>query len=103
MHVSVSDHFVLRAYERLGYDKARAVALGKGLFWAIDNRRDASVTFIARVSRDGKRLFRFRALDGRYYYALLDTENRSCVTIMPPGYVVGLQGKEYIKLKDADL
>ena len=103
MHVSVSEHFILRAQERLGYDKARAVDLGESLFWAIDNRREDLARFVSRVSRDGRRLFRFRASCGRYYYALLDTENRSCVTIMPPGYVVGRQGKSYMQLKETDI
>jgi hypothetical protein len=103
MHVSVSEHFILRAQERLGYDKASAVELGNGLFWAIDSRRGDLALFVARVSRDGKRLFRFRATNGRCYYALLDTENRVCITVMPPGYTVGRQGKSYIRLKETDL
>ena len=103
MSVSVSDHFILRAQERLGYDKTQAIELGKGLFWAIDTHHSDLVRFVARVSRDGKRLFRFRAVDGRYYYALLDTENRSCVTIMPPGYTVSCEGKGRVHLKETDI
>lgn len=103
MDVTVSKHFIFRARERLAYDHAQAQELGEGLFWAIDRQREDLVEFIGRVSRDGKRLFRFRAANGRHYYALLDTESRTCVTVLPPGYTAGREGKSYIKLRDTDL
>lgn len=103
MHVSVSEHFILRAQERLGYDKASAVELGTYLFHAIDCQRDDIALFVARVSRDGRRLFRFRAACGRLFYALLNTESRSCVTILPPGYRVRRQGRDCLTLKETDL
>lgn len=100
MRVSVSEHFVRRAAERMGYDRPKAVALGISLFNDLDQ---GAADFVGRVSRAGCRLFRFRADNGQCYYALLNTEDRVCVTVMPPGFTVRRQGKTFIKLKETDV
>jgi hypothetical protein len=100
---AVTRHFIDRAVERLGYRIPQAVELAEGLIWAIQNHRDDLAEFVARVDRQGCRLFRFRAADGRFYYALVDTEQWVCVTVLPAGFTVGRQGKSRLKLKEKDL
>lgn len=102
MSVYVSEHFIQRAQERLGYDRDRAMALGHILFRLIDTGQDRNIRFVARVSRDGKRIFQFTAKGARPFYALLDTEARACVTILPPGFVIGREGKTPMQLKEND-
>jgi hypothetical protein len=101
--MAVTRHFIDRAVERLGYAIPQAVELAEGLIWAIQNHRDDLAEFVARVDRRGCRLFRFRAVDGRCYYALVDTDDMRCVTVLPAGFTVGRQGKSRLKLKEKDL
>lgn len=96
-------HFLQRAAERMGYRAAQARELADGLVWAIEQERDDVAEFVSRVNRDGLRLFRFRAVDARLYYALVNTDTMTCISIMPPGFTVPRQGKSRLKLKDADI
>jgi len=101
--MAATEHFVIRAAERLGYARPQAVELAHGLVWAVQNSRSDIAEFITRVDKQGCRVFRFRALDGRCYYALIDTDSMVCVTVLPPGFAVGRQGKSKYKLREVDL
>lgn len=71
--------------------------------WVIAEGRDDLVEYVGRVSRDGKRLFRFRVPDGRYFYALVSTAHGRCVTVLPPGYRVQREGKGVTELRESDI
>ena len=102
MSAHSSWHFIQRVTERIG-PHVSATALARGIVGSV-RAADGAVEFVARVDRDGCRLFRFRVPDdGRYFYALVDTEKWVCVTVMPPGFVAGRVGKSRLKLKDVDL
>ena len=96
-----TQHFVRRVWERVGQDvNAEALAA-----WLIGNvaRESPDIVFVARVSRSGGRLFRFRLGDGRAFYALIDTEQMNCITVMPPGFIVPCEGKSHLSLKELNI
>jgi hypothetical protein len=98
----VTNHFVRRAVERVRCTATEAKELGLWILDAID-KGDPEVPFVARVSTDGCRLFRFHARGGQTFFALVNTEVRTCVTVMPAGFEVGRQGRGTLKLRRADL
>jgi len=79
----MTDHFHKRVLERIG-PHIDPATLEEGLFWAIENDRADLVEFVARVNRKGRRLFRFRAADGRVFIALLDLRKSRAVTVLTP-------------------
>ncbi len=93
----MSPHFAQRVAERIDPDYP-AKALWEGLIWAIESERTDLVRFVARVSRCGRRLFRFRVTDGRTFFVLYHTERKQPITIMPPGFVVPREGKSRMEL-----
>lgn len=97
-----STHFQRRVAERIG-PSVDAEMLARDLISAIQSERWDFVEFVARVNRDGCRLFRFRAPTGRLFYALVNTDRLLCVTVMPPGFTVPRQGKARVKLRETDL
>lgn len=93
-------HFARRVRERIGASPDPR-HLADGIIWAIENHRTDLVQFVSRTDKKGLRLFRFRVPPrGRVYYALVDTETMTCITVMPPGFAVGRQGKTHLELKD---
>jgi hypothetical protein len=90
--LTVTDHFRQRCLERIGAVDAEAI--GNGILWAIKNERRDLVQFVGRVSRSGKRVFRFRVADGRQFFALVHTENDTVLTVFPPGFSMPQQGKK---------
>jgi hypothetical protein len=100
--MGATNHFVARAVERMGCTPDDARLVGAGIIASI-KADDGAVQFISRVDKRGCRLFRFKAPDGRSFYALVDTDTMSCVTVLPPGYVAPRQGREPIKLREIDL
>lgn len=100
--MSATRHFIRRAHERLGCSAHDATRIAEAVVLAIRQERRDLVEYVARVNRDGCRLFRF-GYGGRVYYALVDTDDMQCVTVMPPGFVVRRQGKAAIKLKETDI
>lgn len=100
----VSWHFVQRAVERLGCPESEAESIGHDLIWALENERWDIIQFVARVARDGRRVFRFQhAATGRFWYALIDTQTLRCITVLRPGFRVPREGKKSITLKEIDL
>lgn len=95
--IYATEHFIRRAGERLGYSRAEAVALAGRLIRGAASGA-GGVEFVARVSKDGRRLFRFQAIDAEHYYALVDTESDRCITVMPSGFTVPRQNKGHLKL-----
>lgn len=93
----VTDHFVRRAIERVRCNAKEAVELGKDLLDAIAKGRP-DVEFVARVNTEGHRLFRFKTSDGRGFYALINTETKTCITVLSPGFRVPRQRGNSIKL-----
>ena len=100
----VTKHFVSRAVERLGCSEDEARELGQGLIWAIKEERWDLVRLVGRVNRAGHRVFKFRhAPTKRYRYALVNTAQMVCITILRPGRDVRRQGKSRLNLKEDDL
>ena len=100
--MTATQHFRQRVAERIGPD-VDADTLAAAIVTAIRRERTDLVTFVARINRDGLRLFRFRTPQGRAFYAAVNTVDMACVTVMPPGFVVPRQGKGRITLRDVDL
>ena len=92
-----------RAVERIGCTVEEATALAEGLVAAIGTGRDDIATFVSRVDRTGCRLFRFRSADGRDFFALVNTNDMACITVLPAGFTVPRQGKGRLKLRERDL
>jgi hypothetical protein len=99
--VSVTGHFIARVRERMG-PEVDPVGLGGFLLRAI-RREDPSVVFVSRVNRSGLRIFRFTGRCGRTFYALVDTDDMSCVTVMPPGFTVPRHGRAALNLEDLNV
>lgn len=98
-----TNHFIARAVERIGCSETEARDIAEDILWSIQQERWDRVKFIARVSRDGCRIFRFYRLGSqRPWYALVDTVEMNCVTVLPAGFKVSLQGKPTITLKGDD-
>ena len=89
-------HFIKRVRERVGRD-VDAVLLARHILDGLDT---GDTEFMCRVSRRGLRCFRFRSFDGRLFYALIDTDTNDCVTVLPPGFLLGRHGKTPLDLKD---
>jgi hypothetical protein len=94
-------HFIERVRQRIG-PQHDAIAISRTIIEGIRLERPDMAEFVARVSRDGKRIFRFRVPDKGVFYALVDTANMTCVTVLPPGFAVNRQGKSRLKLKEID-
>ena len=88
----VTAHFRLRVAQRIG-PEIDADFLAKGIMWAIDTGREDVVEFVGRVSKCGKRVFRFRLPDRRQFFAMVNTETRVFVTVLVPGHQMLQQGK----------
>lgn len=98
----VTYHFVNRAVERIGCTAEDAVTIGAHITSGIKEQRP-DVKYIGRVNRDGHRLFRFHVPDGRTFFALVNTETMTCITILPPGFRVPREKGDSIKLKEHHL
>jgi hypothetical protein len=98
--MSATNHWRRRVAERIG--DVDPDLLARDLVRAIQAEDDARVQFVARVNRNGGRLFRF-PVGGRQFFALVDTWTWSCVTVLPPGFTATRQGKSSIKLRERDL
>ena len=85
-------HFRERVHQRVG-PGIDPDELAAGIWWAIENNRNDLVSFVARLSRNGLRMFRFRVPDGRVFLAVLDTKAMQAVTVYPPGRVIRREGK----------
>jgi hypothetical protein len=94
-------HFVARVRERIGPDVDPYV-LAETLLTGVD-RHDPAVQFVARTFKDGRRVFRYVLEDSRPFYFLINTEERRCVTVLPPGFTLGRHGKSRLVLKEHDL
>lgn len=90
MHVT--QHWAERVAERIS-PKINPHLLGFALVRAIQEGDTSRAKFVARVNKKGQRLFRFHAKDRRVFYALIDTDNWCCITVLPPGMAAGRQGK----------
>ncbi len=79
-------HWHERVNERIG--NVDPDELAQGIVWAIENDRTDLVRAVARVSRTGRRVFRFKTPDGRVFFALVDTNDMKPITVFPPDYTV---------------
>lgn len=87
----MTPHWEQRVKERIG--NVDPQTLWDGIIWAIENNRTDLVRFYCRVSKTGRRVFRFITPDRRYFFALVDTEKMVPLTVMPEGFKVSRQGK----------
>lgn len=101
--MTCTKHFARRVRERIG-DSPDPEFLARGLIWAVQNARDDLVQFVCRTDKKGLRIFRFKVPEtGRIFYALIDTEAMVCITVMPPGFRVGRQGKDHLQLRSEEV
>lgn len=98
--MTATKHWTYRVRERVG--DVDAEVLATRLIEAIHAGRTDEVQFISRVNVNGGRLFRFTEA-GRSFFALIDTDNWRCVTVMPSGFTARRQGRDPIYLKESDL
>ena len=82
----ITQHWRERVAERVG--SVDPDTLARGIMWAIREGREDLVEYVGRLSRTGARIFRFRAPDGRYFLALIDTNRRSMITVLAEGQAV---------------
>ena len=94
-------HFIERVRERVG-PHVDPYEMGDGLIEAIQEGRNDLVEFVGRIHRTGLRCFRFQVPDGRFFYALVDTERWRAVTVLHPGHKIRRERKGDIYLKEAD-
>jgi hypothetical protein len=93
-------HFARRVRERIGA-ATDPHDLAKSMIWAIENARTDLVQFVCRTDKQGLRVFRFCVPETtRTFFALVDTNTMTCITVLPPGFLVGRQGKSHLELKD---
>lgn len=95
----VTDHFRQRVRERIGPEVnpfALAVHIQTGLM-------SGDVTYVGRINRRGKRCFRFHDFENRVFYALIDTDSQTLISVLPPGFYINPQNRGRIKLKDTDI
>ena len=95
-------HFAKRVASRVG-PEVNPDQLAFGIVEAIKTGRSDLIEFVSRVNKKGLRLFRFRVPQRGVFYALVDTSEMVCVTVLPPGFIVPRQGKGRIKLRETDL
>jgi hypothetical protein len=95
--MTASDHFVMRVQERMG-PQVNAHALARYLTACILSEDRDAVQFVSRISDDGRRLFRFQTRDKRTFYAMVNTDTMTCITVLPPDFEVARQGKPRLKL-----
>ena len=93
----MTGHFAQRVQEHIG--NVDPYILWEGLRAAIDQGRTDYVKFCFREDRSGKRVFQFRLQDGRDFWALVNTNESTPITVFPKGYEIGRQGKEKVKLQ----
>jgi len=96
--MTATTHFIDRVRERIGVH-VNGERLADALCEAIRTENTGRAQFVSRVDRSGKRIFRFRTADRRTFYALVDTDQMVCITIMPPGFTVGRQSKPRLELE----
>lgn len=95
-------HFTRRVAQRIGPD-VDAAALAQHIVEAVQDGRSHEAMFVARVSRGGKRLFRFRVPQRGVFYALVDTNHMACITVLPPGFRSSKEGGGYVTLREDTL
>lgn len=99
----VTQHFIARAVERIGCTERQARGLGRYLLWAVKNERFDKVEYIARLNREGLRLYRFRWPPTKgVFYVAVNTKHGRCVTVLPPGFRLTRQGKASLYLLGED-
>lgn len=81
MSATVTYHWRVRVAERIGPD-VDPEHLAAGIIAAIETGRTDLVAYAGRVTRCGRRLFRFRLRDGRQFLALVNTETSALITVL---------------------
>lgn len=77
-------HFAQRVAERIG-DDVDPRHLWEGLRWAIAENRQDLVEFVVRLSRKrGRRLWKFRRPDQRFFFVIYDHDLDCPITVMRP-------------------
>jgi hypothetical protein len=95
--MSATHHFMQRVHERMG-GHVNPMTLAGRLLRAIEASDEAEVQFVARVSKDGRRIFRFEE-GGREFFALVNTHQKVCISVFLPGYEVGRQNQPRLTLR----
>jgi hypothetical protein len=95
--VTATRHFIDRVRERMG-PQVDPDLLAWRLVRSIRAGDEADVQFVSRVNKDGARLFRFLH-GGREFFALVDTDSMTCVSVFPPGFDIGRQEKSRLRLR----
>jgi len=95
--VVVTTHWCERVLERLGRDVDASV-LAHAIAWEIDER-GARVQYLGRVSRSGKRMYRFTFARGLTGAAMVIIDERQIrfITLYDSGWRIPRQGKTSVR------
>lgn len=75
-------HFAKRVTERIG-DHVEPRPLWFGLIQAIQDNDTTLISFVARINRSGRRLWRF-TVEGAPFFVIYDHNLNCPVTVLPP-------------------
>lgn len=95
--MSTTHHFMQRVHERMG-SHVNPMTLAGRLLRAIEAGDESEAQFVARVSKDGRRIFRFEE-EGREFFVLVNTYQKVCISVFLPGYEVGRQDRPRLTLR----
>jgi hypothetical protein len=87
-------HWVERVAQRVG--PVDAVALAERVGAGIDHD-SPDVAYEGRVTRCGKRCYRFALPDERVFYAIVHVERRQFITVIAPGQIIPREGRDPIR------
>lgn len=81
-HISVPADFVARFRERVPSSVSPVIA-GRGIAWAIANRREDLFEYLGCTAAPQRRRYRFKTADGHFFVALVDTDMMAPITVLP--------------------
>ena len=91
-HPDVTTHWMQRVRERIG-PHVCPFETWAAIRWAIDAGRTDLVEYVGRLNRDGRRVWKFRTPDGRYWFCIVDTEKWRPITVYEDGWLLRQKGK----------
>jgi len=101
MTYAVTTHFRVRVAERIGAT-VNADILARALSVAIDDPADARAAFLRKVQKNGLRLFQFYLGEYGVFYALVNSNARTFVTVLKPGHSCGVANQDVYILPGLD-
>lgn len=85
--MTASLHFKQRVAERIGPD-IDADLLARSILHDVQHGIEDRVKYVGRVSRCGRRVFQVNLPERNVFYALVNTVDMACLTVLPPNFLV---------------